>query len=211
MMAGNLPVVPSRASLSASGRAAAPSTVRNGSEHFFGAAHNSASRQSFQAETASLRQNMAQNHVGAIPAGGREGAGESAARGRSARGGTSASASSSRSVRSAAEQRGGAGAASAANRDGFRPFTPPSHSDAARANLTHRLVDRADSGARRQRQLLEPDRAEFGGIARRRFVLDGYGRIVRARIVVPSAVGYAAAHCAQSVLWRFASKLRRIA
>src|SRR5579863_10183953 len=32
MMAGNLPVVPTRASLSASGRAAAPSTVRNGSE-----------------------------------------------------------------------------------------------------------------------------------------------------------------------------------
>ena len=30
MMAGNLPVVPSRASLSASGRAAAPSTMRNG-------------------------------------------------------------------------------------------------------------------------------------------------------------------------------------
>ena len=37
MMAGNLPVVPSRASLSASGRAAAPSTIRNGgSQRFFG-------------------------------------------------------------------------------------------------------------------------------------------------------------------------------
>ena len=53
MMAGNLPVVPSRASLSASGRAAAPSTVRNsGSQRFFGrrttiwrVRHRSSSRQ----------------------------------------------------------------------------------------------------------------------------------------------------------------------
>ena len=37
MMTGNLPVVPTRASLSASGRAAAPSTIRNGGpQHFFG-------------------------------------------------------------------------------------------------------------------------------------------------------------------------------
>ena len=37
MMTGNLPVVPSRASLSASGRAAAPSTIHNSaSQHFFG-------------------------------------------------------------------------------------------------------------------------------------------------------------------------------
>ena len=123
MMAGNLPVVPSRASLSASGRAAAPSTVRNGSEHFFGTARSSASRQSFQQETASLRQSMAQNHVGAVPAGGREGAGESAsARGTSAQGTSGANSMGKPS----------AGTASAANRDGFRPFTPPSHSDAAR-------------------------------------------------------------------------------
>ena len=73
MMAGNLPVVPSRASLSASGRAAAPSTVRNtGSQHFVGSARNNMARPaSFQQQTASLRQSMAQNHVGAVPAGGR--------------------------------------------------------------------------------------------------------------------------------------------
>jgi len=140
MMAGNLPVVPSRASLSASGRAAAPSTVRNGTEHFFGAAHSSASRQSFQQETASLRQSMAQNHVGAVPAGGREGAGESAsARGPSA--GTSraftppsGSGRSSASGPAAAPNTEARSTAQSAvsNRDGFRPFTPPSHSDAAR-------------------------------------------------------------------------------
>jgi hypothetical protein len=78
MMAGNLPVVPSRASLSASGRTAAASTVRNGgSEHFFGSLHNNTARPaSFQQQTASLRQSMQQSHVGGIPAGGRT-AGES--------------------------------------------------------------------------------------------------------------------------------------
>ena len=71
-MAGNLPVVPSRASLSASGRAAAPSTIRNGgSQRFFGSHNNVARPASFQQQTASLRQTMQQNHVGAVPAGGR--------------------------------------------------------------------------------------------------------------------------------------------
>ncbi len=80
MMAGNLPVVPSRASLSASGRAAAPSTIRNGgSQRFFGTHNNVARPASFQRETASLRQTMQQNHVGAVPAGGRSS--EFAARG----------------------------------------------------------------------------------------------------------------------------------
>src|ERR1700757_3969043 len=74
MMAGNLPVVPSRASLSASGRAAAPSTIRNsGSQRFYGSARNGAGVRpaSSQQQTASLRQTMQQHHVGAIPAGGR--------------------------------------------------------------------------------------------------------------------------------------------
>jgi hypothetical protein len=80
MMAGNLPVVPSHPSLSASGRAAAPSTVRNGgAERFFGSVHNNVARPaSFQQQTASLRQSMQQSHVGAVPAGGRTSAGESA-------------------------------------------------------------------------------------------------------------------------------------
>jgi hypothetical protein len=177
MMAGNLPVVPSRASLSASGRAAAPSTVRNGSEHFFGTAHTSGSRQSFQQETASLRQSMAQNHVGAVPAGGREGGAESAsARATSAQGaqGTNGSmgkpsagtsraftppSSSGRSSASAsapassaaspsnAEGRSSAQSASTANRDGFRPFTPPSHSDAGRGESSASSGGQSDRGS----------------------------------------------------------------
>jgi len=160
MMAGNLPVVPSRASLSASGRVAAPSTVRTGSEHFFGAVHNNVSRpQSFQQQTASLRQSMQQSHVGAIPAGGREGGESVGARGTTAAstaqrpsGGTirsftppsstrSSAASSERSnigsenkgVGSSTEaQRSATQSAPAANRDGFRPFTPPSRSEVSR-------------------------------------------------------------------------------
>ncbi len=167
MMAGNLPVVPSRASLSASGRAAAPSTVRNGSEHFFGAVHNNVSRpQSFQAQTASLRQSMAQNHVGAIPAGGREGAGESAARGAS--GGQRTSASSSRTFTpSSAEARG---AVSAANRDGFRPFTPPSHRRWGEAGApSSGSAERGSSGSYWNRTA--PSSGESRGS-----YSDGYGR-----------------------------------
>jgi len=70
MMAGNLPVVPSRASLSASGRAAAPGTVRGGSERFFGT-HSNIARPTFQHETQSLRSTMQQSHVGGFTAGGR--------------------------------------------------------------------------------------------------------------------------------------------
>ena len=73
LMAGNLPVVPTRASLSASGRAPSASTVRNagGQQRFFGAHNNVARPVSFQQQTANLRQAMQRNHVGAIPAGGR--------------------------------------------------------------------------------------------------------------------------------------------
>lgn len=71
-MAGNLPVVPSRASLSASGRAAAPSTIRNGgSERFAGTQHNGARPASFQQEQSHLQQTMAENHVNGFYAGAR--------------------------------------------------------------------------------------------------------------------------------------------
>jgi hypothetical protein len=126
MMAGNLPVVPTRASLSASGRAAAPSTVRNGSERFFGSVHNNVARPpSFQQQTASLRQTMQQNRVGAVPAGGRMGGGQSVARGNPVSGtmqrpSAGAIANRSFSGQSPAPLNG--------NRGGFRPFTPPSNS-----------------------------------------------------------------------------------
>jgi hypothetical protein len=136
MMAGNLPVVPSRASLSASGRAAAPSTVRNGgSERFFGSVHNNVARPaSFQQQTASLRQTMQQNHVGAVPAGGRVSGGESTG----FRGGTAnsnlqrpnAGTLSNRDINGSGNRSAGNQPSSPqnGNHGGYRPFTPPSNS-----------------------------------------------------------------------------------
>jgi hypothetical protein len=172
MMAGNLPVVPSRASLSASGRAAAPSTVRNGgANHFFGTHNNVAQRASFQQETSSLRQSMQQNHVGAVPAGGRSG-NETASRGgsnerpsagvstnRESSGNRSASSGSrpftppSNSNRSGSsnaerpysgESRGST--SSSADRSGFRPFTPPSNNSASRGE-SGAFSERGGSGS----------------------------------------------------------------
>ncbi len=213
MMAGNLPVVPSRASLSASGRAAAPSTVRNGSEHFFGS-HNNVSRpQSFQQQTASLRQSMQQSHAGAVPAGGREGGGEStAARGTNGTSGANSmekpSAGTSRaftppgssarasspaaaseransertnsertSMSPSTEGRGASQSSSTTNRDGFRPFTPPSHNDAARgeSNASSRgpsgePTERGSSGSYWNRTAPSSTGTRGGSYS------DGYGR-----------------------------------
>src|SRR6202035_5177022 len=71
MMTGNLPVVPTRASLSASGRAAAASTIHNNaSQHFFGT--QSTSRpESFQQQTAHLQQSMQHSHFSPVAAGAR--------------------------------------------------------------------------------------------------------------------------------------------
>jgi hypothetical protein len=153
MMAGNLPVVPTRASLSASGRAPSPSTIRNGgAQRFFGSRNNSARSPSFQQQTASLRQTMQRSHVGAIPAGG-----SFTARGPNAVGtmqrpsaGIANHQNSNFGNRSMPDQnsqsgsyrpygnngnasrepqRGTSQAAPAQNRGGFRPFTPPSGSN----------------------------------------------------------------------------------
>jgi hypothetical protein len=71
MMTGNMPVVPTRASLSASGRAAAPSTIHNsGSQHFFGT-QNTSHPESFQQQTAHLQQSMRQSHFSPVAAGAR--------------------------------------------------------------------------------------------------------------------------------------------
>jgi hypothetical protein len=130
MMAGNLPVVPTHASLSASGRAAAPSTIRNGgSERFFGSVHNNMARPaSFQQQTASLRQSMQASHVGAVPAGGRMGASSFAARSNTNFGAAKPSAGSS-----ANRGMSNPGNSGLANRGGMqsgsRPFTPPNSSN----------------------------------------------------------------------------------
>ena len=71
MMTGNLPVVPTRASLSASGRAAAPSTIHNNAaQHFFGT-QSTSHPQSFQQQRASLQQSMQQAHFSPVRAGAR--------------------------------------------------------------------------------------------------------------------------------------------
>jgi hypothetical protein len=150
MMAGNLPVVPSRASLSASGRSAAPSTMRNaGSQRFFGSHNNVARPVSFQQQTASLRQSMQRSRVGAVPAGGRSSS-EFAARSRSSMGRPSAgipanrgnSTFGNRSVGnqpsvSNGSRNGSSNTPNNGNRSarmpvnssqgGYRPFTPPSN------------------------------------------------------------------------------------
>lgn len=71
MMTGNLPVVPSRSSLSASGRAAAPSTIHNTSGQHFAGTQSAARPESFQQQTAHLQQSMQQNHVSSVTAGAR--------------------------------------------------------------------------------------------------------------------------------------------
>jgi hypothetical protein len=71
MMTGNMPVVPTRASLSASGRAAAPSTIHNNSsQHFFGT-QSTSHAESFQQQTAHLQQSMQQSHFSPVAAGAR--------------------------------------------------------------------------------------------------------------------------------------------
>jgi len=153
MMAGNLPVVPSRASLSASGRAAAAGTVRNGgSERFFGSVHNNVARPaSFQQQTASLRQSMQQNHVGSVPAGGRAngsfgergtvGTAQRPPAGSSGTHGMSPSNAGNRGVNNS-----GSGMQSGA-RLGERPFNPPSGGTRAAGTEAGRVGGSTPSGS----------------------------------------------------------------
>jgi uncharacterized protein DUF6600/FecR-like protein len=60
MMTGNLPVVPSRENLSASNRAAAPSTIRGGQQSFFSKSHPMAP-QSFDRQAASVQSAIQHN------------------------------------------------------------------------------------------------------------------------------------------------------
>jgi hypothetical protein len=160
-MAGNLPVVPSRASLSASGRAAAPSTTRGGgSERFFGSHENAARPASFQQEQSRMQQTMAQNHVNGFNAGARasttgfassrggfsgSNAGRSnAENGNRAGGERSFTPPGNNSRASGSEAERGAG--SAGTRDGFRSFTPPSNSSAGRGE-SGATAGRGNSGS----------------------------------------------------------------
>jgi hypothetical protein len=131
---GNLPVMPTRASLSASGRAAAPSTIHNGgAQHFFGSTRNTARSASFQQQTAHLQQAMQQHHVTPVPAGGRESA---AARGTTATGSmqkpSAGTPAAGREMNNPGARNAGSQAlgAQSGNRGESRSFTPASNSNA---------------------------------------------------------------------------------
>jgi hypothetical protein len=130
MMTGNMPVVPTRASLSASGRAAAPSTIHNnGSQHFFGT-QSASHPESFQQQTAHLQQSMRQSHFSPVTAGRSTAAGTAG----SSRETTSRETNSSASrAESASSNRG------EPNRSEWKTFTPPSY--------TAESADRGGSGA----------------------------------------------------------------
>jgi hypothetical protein len=150
MMTGNLPVVPSRQSLSASGRAAAPSTIHGGeSQRFFGNSRNASRPESFDHQTSRLQQSMKQDgHFTPLQAGGRTN-GPASVESRNSPGGTSPrgnmqkpsagtpggsrenAASTPNSGRDGnnAGARSGVNAPSSRTYPGFRPFTPPNSSN----------------------------------------------------------------------------------
>ncbi len=171
MMTGNMPVVPTRASLSASGREAAASTIHNGAaQHFYG--KQSASHpQSFEQQTAHMQQSMQQNHVSTAYAGGREGSSESheSMAGRttgSERGGMASSAKPSAGVagnrpetsgrsQTTPSNRGESAAGrpdSAANHGGssngeWRSFTPPSRNSSESPSREGEMAGRNEAGS----------------------------------------------------------------
>jgi hypothetical protein len=143
MMTGNLPVVPSRASLSASGRAAAPSTIHNsGSQHFFGT-QSASHPESFQQQTAHLQQSMQQSHFSPVTAGRSTGAAATGSHGASTATAGKASADAAASGREVNSSASRAESASSnrgePNRSEWKTFTPPSH--------TAESADRGGSGA----------------------------------------------------------------
>jgi hypothetical protein len=164
MMTGNMPVVPTRASLSASGRAAAPSTIRsNGSQHFFGT-QSASHPESFQQQTAHLQQSMQQSHFSPVAAGVRgNGTGSSESRGTSTAGaGKSAGAipSSTQDVNrggstvpvSSASRADSASTRSESNSGEWKSFTPASNrsESAGRSNNAGggaESVSRGESGS----------------------------------------------------------------
>jgi hypothetical protein len=70
MMTGSMPVVPTHASLSASGRAAAASTIHNTASQHFAGTQSSSRPESFQQEASHVQQSMQQNRVSGVTAGG---------------------------------------------------------------------------------------------------------------------------------------------
>jgi hypothetical protein len=154
MMTGNMPVVPNHASLSASGKAAAPSTIHNNTaQHFFGS-QSSAKTESFQEQTSHLQQAMRQSHFSPVSAGHMAGTSASASRGTPAAttnrpgAGTAAPSreaisQSDRSYAASSESRGQqsssstppstSGSRGESNRGDWKTFTPPARSNESTA------------------------------------------------------------------------------
>jgi hypothetical protein len=131
MMTGNLPVVPTRASLSASGRPAAPSTIRSGGpQHFFGNTANATRPVPFQQQAARLQQSMQQSHVTPVQAGGRVAAnGTSAAASGTMQRPSAGTPAPSRGMNNQPTRSAGNPATvQNGNRGGYRPFAPPTAS-----------------------------------------------------------------------------------
>jgi hypothetical protein len=166
MMTGNLPVVPTRASLSASGRAAAPSTIHNtASQHFFGT-QSASHPESFQQQAAHLQQSMQQSHFSPVAAGSRSTAsGASESRGTSASRETNSGAARGAANQATASENGNRGSANPdastnraesasssrgePNRSEWKTFTPPSHSgeSAGRSAEGSESAGRGESGS----------------------------------------------------------------
>ena len=159
MMTGNLPVVPTRASLSASGRAAASSTIHNTAAQHFAGTQSTSRPESFQQETSHLQQSMQQNHVSAVTAGGRGAASASESRSASSAGSGKRSAGTSSATANGTRGSGSMSSAnrgespssqshSEPNRGEWKTFTPPSHSDStARSGGGAETSSRSESGS----------------------------------------------------------------
>src|SRR5580692_11009959 len=153
MMTGNMPVVPTRASLSASGRAASPSTIHNSaSQHFFGT-QSASHTESFQQQTAHLQQSMQQSHFSPVAAGARATGPGSAARSTGSqaaanengtRGGSTAPATSSANRGEQASSTRGE-----PDRSEWKTFAPPSRSSesAGRGESGSESASRGESGS----------------------------------------------------------------
>jgi hypothetical protein len=138
MMTGNLPVVPTHASLSASGRSAAPSTIHNSASQHFAGTQSTARPESFQQQTAHLQQSMQRSHFSPVAAGARStGPGTEVSRGTSAAGAGKPSAgnpSSGRETNSGATR--SAGNPGTANESGNRSGSASPAVSANRAEST---------------------------------------------------------------------------
>jgi FecR protein len=162
MMTGNMPVVPTRASLSASGRPASPSTIHNSaSQHFFGT-QSASHTESFQQQTAHLQQSMQQNHFSPVASGGRA-TGPSSVESRSTTASTAAPMSSANRSEQASSTQTSSSHTSLThtsstqasstggepNRSEWKTFTPPSHDSesAARGESGSQSASRSESGS----------------------------------------------------------------